>query len=410
MSRLSRTQKFQDYRDQLSNDKEENFNTQDLSSYQNRLNGFQSDLGSISQNTNNYQQPTFNQAPQANYQQPAFNQAPVNNFTNETPVYQNYGSSTQENNGVYGNTPTQNTNQYAFNENIGINSYMNNQAPAFAQNNNNAPAFNNQYQETEVNTPKQQGYAFDQTASYETPFMQQAQYKQPVEQAKPQAQDQGSFFFDNFLNGGDTNNYNTSANNDFNSYFESNNFSNNSVFNDVKDNSDARVSQKERDTYLNQAINDANAYNMNNGQATINSILDNSVNEVRHNDNFGIDDEFSSTVSMEISHIMDEVSAPQAPTYVNQPINPIPVQVNNNVTEEKVVEIKNINEIKNEPVNTMSNTIPFVVAAEDEEVLDEDDEGGSNTVLNVILIVLIIVLIAVLGLIVFYILKTKGIL
>ena len=74
---------------------------------------------------------------------------------------------------------------------------------------------------------------------------------------------------------------------------------------------------------------------------------------------------------------------------------------------EEVVEIKNIAEIEAEPTkDTMSSTIPFVVAAEDEEVVDEDEEDGSNTVLNVILIVLIVVLVAVLGLIVFYILKT----
>ena len=44
-----------------------------------------------------------------------------------------------------------------------------------------------------------------------------------------------------------------------------------------------------------------------------------------------------------------------------------------------------------------------------EEEIEDDDEEGSNTILNIILIVLIIVLIAVLGLIIFYILKTKGV-
>ncbi|MBQ1625426.1 MAG: hypothetical protein II096_05295, partial [Erysipelotrichaceae bacterium] len=80
--------------------------------------------------------------------------------------------------------------------------------------------------------------------------------------------------------------------------------------------------------------------------------------------------------------------------------------------QEEVVEIKNLKELEAEPVrDTVSNTIPFVVATEeDEEEIEDDDEEGSNTILNIILIVLIIVLIAVLGLIVFYILKTKGIL
>ena len=79
--------------------------------------------------------------------------------------------------------------------------------------------------------------------------------------------------------------------------------------------------------------------------------------------------------------------------------------------EEEVVEIKNLKELEAEPTrDTLSNTIPFVVATDDdEEEIEDDDEDGSNTILNIILIVLIIVLVAVLGLIVFYILKTKGV-
>ena len=77
---------------------------------------------------------------------------------------------------------------------------------------------------------------------------------------------------------------------------------------------------------------------------------------------------------------------------------------------EDVIEIKNIAEMESEPVkDTVSSTIPFVVASSDEDEIEDDEEESPNTVLNIILIVLIVALIAVLGLIVFYILKTKGI-
>ena len=152
------------------------------------------------------------------------------------------------------------------------------------------------------------------------------------------------------------------------------------------------------------------------------------------------DDEFSNTVSMEITKIMDEISSidtakKEEPAYVyNEPApaaverprparraekteeHPVLAKRQEEVKEEEeeVVEIKNLKELEAEPAmkqtGTISNTIPFVVATEEEDVIDDDDEDeGSNTILNIILVVLIIVLVAVLGLIIFYILKTKGI-
>ena len=159
------------------------------------------------------------------------------------------------------------------------------------------------------------------------------------------------------------------------------------------------------------------------------------------------DDEFSNTVSMEIDKIIDDIKEVEAkeakeekvieqapaiepildveeiedvkvaePAPVEEtpaPVEEHPVKaIAQEEPQEEVVEIKNLKELEAEPVrDTVSNTIPFVVATEeDEEEIEDDDEEGSNTILNIILIVLIIVLIAVLGLIVFYILKTKGIL
>ena len=169
------------------------------------------------------------------------------------------------------------------------------------------------------------------------------------------------------------------------------------------------------------------------------------------------DEEFSNTVSTEIAKIMEEIT-PVDETPVDIPIEipdePIEIEpveipeievpdielpvIEEAIVEtveeapaqqtivveehpvlaqaleeeaEDVVEIKNLKELEAEPIkDTVSNTIPFVVTTEgDEEEIEDDDEEGSNTILNIILIILIIVLVAVLGLIVFYILKTKGI-
>lgn len=240
------------------------------------------------------------------------------------------------------------------------------------------------------------------------------------------------------------------------------------VFGDVKDDSGEFVSIKERETYLNQTLSDVNSYNQINGQQTINQLVDDSVDEIRHHriepvddaefiesvdetssqeatdntyawrpftedgkeeldaDKVTVDEEFSNTVSMEISKMMDEIS--QVSTEDNKPefvevtptneptATPVveDIKVEGTVVEEKpeeVLEIKNISELEEDIAkDTMSNTIPFVVAADDEEIVEEDEDDSPNTVLNIILIVLIILLVAVLGLIVFYILKTKGIL
>ena len=376
MARLTRTAKFADLREQLANDKEESIATQDLSSYQNRLDNVQDTL-------------SFN----PKKEEPEYTWTPFNNDTFSQPV-------------------------------------------------------------EPINPWKKEIKS--------EPVVEQTLVQEPV--AEPvQKTKQESSYFDSFMN---SNIEETKKNNDFSSYFENKEIQTSEVFDDVKDDSGEIVSLKERETYLNQTFSDVNSYNINNGQQTIDQLLDSSVEEVRHPENVQAqpvdepidntqvwtsfkeeevldtdkldqmnafaeekidDEEFSNTVSMEISKIMDEIAAmpveESKPEIVEEEIKveePVKeeinetIEINEEVIEEKpedVVEIKNISEIEAEPVkDTMSSTIPFVVAAEDEEILDEDDEeDGSNTILNVILIVLIVVLVAVLGLIVFYILKTKGI-
>ena len=172
-----------------------------------------------------------------------------------------------------------------------------------------------------------------------------------------------------------------------------------------------------------------------NGEQTIGTIANNMVNEIRHHEevqepeikeepvveeysevteeNNIDDDEFSNTVSMEISKIMDEIAAEEIAAPVEEEVveeHPVLTQALEAEEEDNtVVEIKNLNELEAETVTQQTTTtIPFVVASDEDEEIEDDDED-SNTILNIILIVLIIILVIVLGLIVFYILKTKGI-
>ena len=201
--------------------------------------------------------------------------------------------------------------------------------------------------------------------------------------------------------------------------------------------------EAETNTYLSDMMAEVDQYNTLNGDLTISQLTNNMVNEVRHPELEEVkaaapveevaveetsDEEFSNTVSMEIAKIMDEidaieeepvkvpeqvVTATPAPVY-EEPVkeeHPVLAKALEEESEEEVIEIKNLKELEAEPTrDTVSNTIPFVVTTDDdEEEIEDDEEDGSNTILNIILIVLIIVLVAVLGLIVFYILKTKGV-
>ena len=457
MARLTRSAKFAELHDQINNDKETTISSNDLSSYQNRLNNVQDNLGNTQQNyfggeqttytspfgnTNYYQQPAQPTYQQPQYQEPVYSQP-------AQPTYQQ---------------PAQPT-------------YVEPEQPVYQQ-----PA-QPQYQQPQYQEPTYQ------QPQYQEPVYQQPQA--PVEQANKFEQDLNSYF-DSFNSFDSAPAAKQPDPTDFNSYFEPSKQDQldisleslyNDVFKDTKDLEAQKVIERDRDSYLDRTLNDVNDWNQNKGLNTIDQIVDNSVNEVRHpeveqqfvsqpqyqqpaqatyqqpqyqqptqvepeqpqvrfdsnqvldadeefNDStssVNTDDEFSNTVSMEITKIMDEITA----TPVVQPAQPVieqtensyedinevePQEVQTQVTveeeEKEVVEIKNYKEVEAEITrDTISETIPFVVNDKQDIVEDdEDEEEGSNTVLNVILIVLIIILVAVLGLIVFYILKTKGIL
>ena len=155
------------------------------------------------------------------------------------------------------------------------------------------------------------------------------------------------------------------------------------------------------------------------------------------------DEEFSNTVSLEISKLMEEIdngnhanesgmdmihavgSASEEvkmPDFLADYFKPVKEEKNEHPAmaiaaeeadlQEDVVEIKNLSEIEKEEkiAKTIEDTIPFVVtknvAVEEDKVIDDETP---NKVLNVILGILIVVLLFVLGLIVYYILAAKGI-
>ena len=456
MPRLTRTQKFADLREQLSNGKEENIVSPTLSSYQDRLNNLQETLSPVKEEVKNVAQETRNvfedilngvdQPKPVVEEKPEYVWTPFNGETVVNPTVEQKEEATLIEDAII--------------EEV------------------NEPTVLETPVVEEIPAEQPQVEAVPQVK--ETPVFEEVEIEKPVVETVAPVQEpvveepkQESSYFDSFVN---SNVEDTHAD-DYNSYFESVNsaldqMSNDtqSVFKDVEDESGEFVTNKERDTYLNQTLSDVNAYNAINGENTINTTVDNLVDEVRHpvydeEEKSGFedlsikeeeggfawkgvieepldadklepepevelnDDEFSSTVSLEITKIMDEIANTKEEKTIEDISSEMPVfeetettgllkeaveqanEIKPEVKDEKVVEIKNIAEMTEEPVNTMSSTIPFVVAAEDEEVLDEEDEeDGSNTVLNVILIVLIVVLVAVLGLIVFYILKTKGIL
>lgn len=476
MTRLTRTQKYANLRNQLSSDKEEKIVSQDLSTFQNRLNNVEDTLSPTQELFSNLEKKVEEQTKTETNPNYIWNPFPDDIINQpEKEIWEPVAELNEEDKYIQ---------------------------PVLEQ--------------KKLEEEKAKESIFDKLANFasaaeEKPEIQDVPaFEQPAFVGDTSELKKESSYFDSFV--GEPSDTNNNAD-DFNAYFEPNSEQDSkqsieeiyaNVFADVKDESGEFVTIKERDTYLNQTISDVNSYNINNGLKTIDQLVDNSVDAVRHpedvleeaetieiveeentnnsisdineydalekksnieevlpyenvieetpveeqpiNNAFDLnnnvtqeldadkieepviedDEEFSNTVSMEISKIMEEISSEPIKESVTETIaEPLnseelsdlsqdTIAIDETITEETaedVVEIKNISEMDAEPVrDTMSSTIPFVVAADDEEEeFEEDEEGGSNTVLNVILIVLIVVLVAVLGLIVFYILKTKGI-
>lgn len=214
--------------------------------------------------------------------------------------------------------------------------------------------------------------------------------------------------------------------------------------------------------FVNNALASADDYNRKAGNVTLDELPNTIVDNIRHGEKpveniaKDVDDDFSSTVSLEIEKVLAEiqnqnkeekpviiqeaelvddikepvkeevVAKPVEEVKVEAPVMPEPIKpeepkeetfehpVLTKTLEQPVVEIKNISETLNMQKpneDIVDDTIPFNANKVQEETEDEeyDEEEGPSKVLNVILGILIFVLVVVLGIIVYYILVAKGI-
>lgn len=409
MAKLTRTQKYADYRDSLTNDKESSLSTNELSNYRDRLDNITGQNAVPSQNQENKPEDP-------KYSWVDFEETPIEQLVNS------FASEAESNGGSFvwndlQEMPPKNETQQP----QGNNGYYNpNAQPAYPQ------------------TPQQPGYD-NRGNGYANPQM--AQFAEPVN-VNPSAPNSALVNDGSYPNQSYYNAPNQQYQNTPNPQMPYQNVQPQNAPNYVpQETVDNHVIDHRTDAdnyYLNETMNDVAEYNRINGGQTISQLTNDMINEVRHpgqtapaapapapvepvNEYLSTDEDFSSTVSMEINKLMDEMAGmdtiEEEPEL--EPVNETPVEEHpvlakalEEEPEEEVIEIKNLKELEKEQArDTVSETIPFVVSATDsDEILDDDEEEGSNTALNVILIILIIILVAVLGLIVFYIFKTKGIL
>lgn len=199
-------------------------------------------------------------------------------------------------------------------------------------------------------------------------------------------------------------------------------------------------SETTSNSFIADTLDEVNKYNLNAGRDTLETLSESLANDVRQIQDVAeekVEDlDFSNTVSLEIEKVLSEIGnenntiEPIIETPVIEPVEEAELEseeaFNNaevkeetfehpvlaKTIEEPVVEIKNINDTLTSTasdVNVLDDTIPFVVDREEDEEDEDDEEEAPSKALNVILGILIFVLIAVLGVIVYYILVAKGI-
>lgn len=434
MPRLTRTQKFAELRDTLANDREPSLSTKDLSGYQDRLTNLTGSYSRPADTNTNYYNNQYEEKEDPKYVWTSFEETPIEtlvesfkseeldkhieNIRNEAHVW-NGQQEVPASNQYVREEPMQDRRVEEYGIGGVRRDYVNQQRPA----------------QNMAEMEEQPVEDLNRRNDYQAPVYEAPREPRPSEEIRPAqnvnyyypeevSDDSGVTYYDEPVREPEATTYDEPVREVQRPQAQA-------------DNHEADHSDDVINSYISEMMDEVSAYNKMNGERTIHDLTNNMVNEVRHPNesrNTGVqfrqneveedDDEFSNTVSTEIGKIMDEISTrddsrveePEQPEEVLEAVeepHPVLTKALEEEKVEEVVEIKNLKELEAEPVretNTISNTIPFVVASEDEDVIDDEDEDeGSNTILNIILIVLIIVLVAVLGLIIFYILKTKGI-
>lgn len=410
MAKLTRTQKYADYRDSLTNDKESSLSTNELSNYKDRLDNI----------TGQY--PGSQPAQQSRPEDPKYSWVDFE----ETPIEQLVSSFTDQNNGgSFDWTGLQE-----------MPPKSNEQQPQAKPAENPYVTYNNPNAQPVYPEAPQQGY--DNRGGYNPQVNpQMAQFAEPVN-VNPAPQNSalvndGTYPNQGYYNVPNQPQYPNVPNPQM--PYPNAQPQNAPNYMPPVDNHAIDHRTDADNYYLNETMNDVAEYNLVNGGQTISQLTNDMINEIRHpgqeapaapapavepvNEYPDSDEDFSSTVSMEINKLMDEMAGMDTieeepelePLRDTVEEHPVLAKTLEEEKEEEVIEIKNLKELEKEQArDTVSETIPFVVSTTDsDDMLDDDEEEGSNTVLNIILIILIIILVAVLGLIVFYIFKTKGI-
>lgn len=171
--------------------------------------------------------------------------------------------------------------------------------------------------------------------------------------------------------------------------------------------------------YLDEAIKEADDFNRQEGNKTLDELKDEfykneKVEEVKEETKEKVDEEFSSTVTLEIDKVLNEVKKnieeQKEETVVEEDLNKTEVFEHPVLAKKEEpsdgLEILPMEETLK--LDVIDDTIPFT-ALEAEEEDDDDEDNGFGKVINIILIVLIIVLLAIIGIIGYFLLAANGV-
>lgn len=448
MQRLTRTQKYADLRDQLAQDAEQSLSTPQLDEYANRLNQLQGQAMPGFNNFDNNQAPAFN--PYQSYQAPVQPQYQQQQYQQNPYVQQQYVAPAPVVEPVQPTYTAPQQPQYIQNPYVQAQQQYVAPTPAVEP----TPVQPTYVAPTPAAEPVQPTYAapaqqkvptFDDFVRNtmeikiepEQPVQPQPTYTNPFAEVKPEPVVEPKPYVDPFMNQQPV----QPAEDPFAPVEQvANTFEQAPQYNEPKQSvspfgnmaefKNEEVAIPENEAALLDELGIMNIEDVKQQTPANNQYVQNPFGEAK-------DQEFTNTVSMEINKIMEEVAPVAEPIPVESFVEPEKTpsefvdtyfDVKENTTkvmiddiqnqlkasvedeDEDVVEIMSYNELE-ATHDEIQDTIPFAINTEDEEdeYYDEDEDDAGNTVLNVILIVLIIILVAVLGLIVFYILKTKGI-
>ena len=169
--------------------------------------------------------------------------------------------------------------------------------------------------------------------------------------------------------------------------------------------------------YLDEAIKEANDYNHQEGNKTLDELKDQfykkeePVEEAKEK----INEEFSNTVTLEIDKVLSEVQKAveddkeQTPVVEEkkEDLNETVVFKHPTLAKEATDGLEILPMEETLKLDVIDDTIPFTALEAEED--DDEEESGFGKIINVILIILIVVLLAIIGIIGYFLLAANGV-